>query len=182
MKRLPAAPFVAAVLAWVSLASPGLAAERPVPPQLTHARYVALGYDTGQGFLLHTIASPDVPASDRDALERLRKSLEGWGRYVIVPRASDAELLIAVRTGRRFAGGFGVDIGGKRRGRAGADRTGGASYGGTVSTPDDMLFVYEAVGGRPGMELWRGRLEDGYSGEGDLFLALQRDVERADRR
>src|SRR5512142_1567609 len=87
-------------------------AGKKVPAQLALARYVCLGYDMGQGFMSEqqSISQPyDLYPEDRQALEAVRNALEKWGKYAITVQPGDAELLIAVRIGRRASvrGGLG---------------------------------------------------------------------------
>ena len=75
-----------------------------VPARLTQARYVALAYDLGDVLLseAEAVSKPGrVLPEDREALNSVRDLIEKWGRYVITIRPAQAELLIAVRTGRR---------------------------------------------------------------------------------
>ena len=67
-------------------------AEAGAPAQLAQARYVALGYDRGDGFVSETDVRAEVLPEEREALQRIRAGLEQWGRYVIVLRPGDAEL------------------------------------------------------------------------------------------
>lgn len=153
--------------------------KRVVPTLLSQARYVCLGYDVGSGFLSDTqaISSPtEVFPEDRRALEAIRQELERWGKYAVTVRPEQAELLIAVRSGRRAGVGIGVGIG---RDRSGGRSQGGLA-GGEISSPDDLLVVYEARGGRPGAQLWRKQ------GRGVLegmppraFDELKADIEKA---
>jgi hypothetical protein len=82
-----------------SLAAAG-PARAGAPAQLAQARYVALGYDRGTGFVSETDVRAEVLPEEREALQRIRAGLEEWGRYVVVVRPEQADLLIAVRKGR----------------------------------------------------------------------------------
>jgi len=166
--------FVAAFLA-VSL----LAKTKPskiVPAELAQARYVALGYDLGTGFLSDSSITREqfrVLTQDRDALQRVRDEVQKWKRYVITIKPEDAQLLIAVRTGRLASAGAGFELG-KQNG----NRVAGPVYGVEVSSPDDMLEVYEADHGKEGTLLWRNLQKDGLSGSPPpLFEQFRRDVD-----
>jgi hypothetical protein len=157
---------------------------RIVPAQLAQARYVALGYDVGSRFVgeQQALQRPeDVFPEDRRALDAIRDSLEAWGRYVITIDPLDADLLIAVRAGRLVQVGGGVHIGtGGAPGRSAPGIATGPSFGTEVSSPSDMLTIYEAVGGRPGAALWQVRRNGGLSGSPPrLFEEFQADVERS---
>ena len=81
-----------------------------VPARLTQARYVALAYDLGDVMLseAEAVSKPGrVLPEDREALNSVRDLIEKWGRYVITIRPAQAELLIAVRTGRRASSASG---------------------------------------------------------------------------
>ena len=167
------------------LMAPGLVAgPRQVPARLAQARYVALAYDMGDSMLSESeaLARPArVLPEDREALNSVRNLIEKWGRYVITTRPAQAELLIAVRTGRRASAEAGVRIGGRRQGTtpAGSAAT-GASYGLEVSSTDDMLSVYDASGGGAGAPLWREQRPGGFSGSAPtLFDDFKADVEKA---
>jgi hypothetical protein len=172
------------------LALPGFGAlalaDEPKTPQglLDHARYVGLGYDVGTGFLsAHqlALAPAHTLTEERQAIEAIRKDLEKWGKYVVTLRPEDADLLIAVRVGRRAALEIGTGRGGPGRGEPGQGRpTKGRSYGAEISSPSgDMVEVYEAAGGRPGMLLWRGAEQDGLSGTPPrLYKAFREEMER----
>lgn len=164
------------VLALLGIVAPGASAgPRKVPAQIARARYVCLGYYTGDGFLSaqQAIRSPEsVAPDDRRALDAIRDELADWGRYVLTPDPKNAELLIAVRTARRAVAsiGIGTDTGGGR-GRSGV----GAAE---ISSPDDVLAVYESRGGQPGTELWRVQRRGALSGTPPrAFAELRADVE-----
>lgn len=154
--------------------------KRIVPAQIAQARYVCLGYETGDGFLseLQAIRSADaVFPEDRQALDAIRDELERWGKYVITQRPEDAELLIAVRFGRRMGATTGIGIGG------GGGRPGfgvnGSSGGVEFSSGNDMLTIYESRGGRPGANLWRDQSRGALSGAPPrAFEQFRGDVER----
>ena len=99
------------------------------PALLAEARYVALGYDHGAGFVSETDVRQDVLDEEREALQRIRSGLEQWDRYVIVVRPEQADLLIAIRKGRRATFGGGVSIGGPSSG------TPAAAWSGSVRWP-----------------------------------------------
>jgi hypothetical protein len=138
-------------------------AEAGPPALLAQARYVALGYDRGDGFVSETDVRVDVPPEEREALQRIRAGLEQWGRYVIVLRPGDAELVIAIRKGRLASFGGGISVGGPSAGRAGGGPMGsGSMVGAQVSSPDDMIEVFDAGGSL----IWRGMKPNGLSGAG----------------
>jgi hypothetical protein len=145
--------------------------------RLALATYVALGYDNGQGFVPELANPIDVLPEERLALDAIRDEIERWGKYVITPRPAQAELLIAVRKGRLVS--LGTSVGG---GRGGLERPGGVvreswGVGGALSTPEDMLEVWDA----DGQQLWRGIEEGGLNGAPPpLFEQFRKDVELVD--
>jgi hypothetical protein len=175
---------VAVFVLSVVVAPAGFVGPSRVPARLAQARYVALAYDLGDGLLSESEAvfKPTlVTPEDREALNAVRSQLEKWGRYAITLRPAQAELLVAVRTGRRGSASTGFRIGGGRDGVAstGSVATGG-SYGGSLSSADDMLSVYEVSGGSHSLVLWRGQRSRGLSGASPaLFEEFKADVERA---
>jgi hypothetical protein len=150
-------------------------AEGGAPAQLALARYVALGYDLGDGFVSDTDVRAEVQPEERAALQAIRARLEEWGKYVEVVRPGDAELLIAVRKGRLVSLGGGV-----RTGRPGAGPIGtGPGFGAELSSPDDMIEVFDARGGSL---IWRGMKPNGLSGAGPpLFDSFRAEVAKAEK-
>lgn len=176
----------AAVLAvGLCLAPAAFGGSDKVPARLAQARYVALAYDLGASMLseAEALAQPArVLPEDRDALNSVRGMIEKWGRYVITTRPAQAELVIAVRAGRRASLEAGVRTGGNRPapGTVGSGSTAGSSYRGEASSGDDMLSVYDGVGGPL---IWREQRPGGLSGRSPALLQdLKADVERSARR
>jgi hypothetical protein len=184
-------PLVAALAGTLVLplpAAPAEAGERIVPAQIAQARYVTLGYDLGDRFLSETeaITSPDVLPEERRALVAIADEIRKWGRYVVTVHPRDAELLIAVRIGRRgsIGGGMGVGSAGEPgRGGPGAGPAllpGGSRVNAEISSNEDMLTVYDARGGGVGVQLWRVIRGGGLQGAPPrLFEEFRADVERA---
>jgi hypothetical protein len=159
MRRVVLPPSVA-VLAWL-VGAPASAGD--VPARLLNAEYVVMGYDLGTGILSAsqaTFESGSVRPEDREALEAVRRQIEAWDRFVIVDRIENADLVVAVRVGRR-----------------GTIRVGGQGIGAALSSPDDMLSVFEAEGGS--IPLWRQHALEGLSGELPLLRAFRDELEAA---
>jgi len=160
---------------WLASVAPSPAGP---PALLAQAQYVALGYDLGTGFV------PDDPRADvfpeeRTALQRIRDSLDTWTRYKVVLRPGDADLLIAVRKGRLVsvaAGGSGTPTSVV----AGGGPVGvGRMASGQVSSPDDMIEVFD----RSGSLIWRGMKPNGLAGAGPpLWDSFRDEVKKADIR
>jgi hypothetical protein len=155
---------VLAALALLALPAAALAGEKTIPPQLTQARYIAIGYDSGDRFVdaRSLIGRSELSSRDTDALEALRALVADWDRFVLTERADQADIVIAVRASRRAA----LEIGG-RIGQDDPDAVGRSARAQTptfdaeASSPGDLFTVYAAGGSRPGMVLWRERRSGG---------------------
>ena len=150
-----------------------------VPAKLVFARYVAIGIETGDDFVSETQAMTDnrLLSGDLETLSKMRKLVEGWKRYAITLHPDQAELLIAVRPGRRTVVGGEVTFGSSDARRSGRS----FQVGVDVSLLDDMLTVYDARDGLRGPILWRSQREDGLSKSSPrLFEELKTAVEKAD--
>jgi len=164
----------------------GAASKSKLPALLERARYVALGYDVGDGFVsadqIAVVAADSLP-EERDALEAIRKDIEKWGRYSVTTRPEQAEILIAVRIGRRAALEVGTGTsnpGGGRSGPAGSRIVSSRTIGGQLSSNEDRIVVYEAVGGRPGMRLWSAAEAGGLAGSPPrLYKSFREEIEAA---
>jgi hypothetical protein len=179
----PAGACIPALLLSLLLAPDLFAGPTKVPARLAQARYIALAYDLGDVILSESeaLAKPGrVLPEDREALINIRNLIEKWGRYVITVRPAQAELLVAVRTGRRASIDAAVRIGGRNQGSPPtASAATGASYRAEASSGDDMLSVYEVSGGGGGTLLWREQRTGGLSGPSPTLLDdFKADVER----
>jgi hypothetical protein len=170
--------LVTVVASAVSCALPVPAMAGP-PAQLAVARYVALGYDRGDGFVSETDVRADVLPEERAALQAIRAGIEQWDKYQVVVRPGQAELLIAVRKGRLATVGGGISAGGPSSGRGGGPIGIGPMGGVQVSSPDDMIEVFDAAGGSL---VWRGMRPNGLSGAGPpLWDAFRAEVAKAEK-
>ena len=171
-------------IAFLSVAPASVdAGSRVVPARLAQARYVALGYDLGDRFQSESeaIADPDVLPEERRALQAIADEIRRWGKYVIVVRPDQAELLVAIRIGRRGSvGGSGmIDSGSTNPFEVGGMRRGGGRGSAEISSNSDTLTVYDSLGGRVGVQLWRVQKGGGLNGEPPkLFQDFRADVER----
>jgi hypothetical protein len=186
-RRLVAA--LAGTLVLPLASAPAWAGERIVPAQIAQARYVALGYDLGDRFTSETeaIANPDVLPEERRALVAIADEIRRWGRYVVTVHPRDAELLIAVRIGRRGSIGGGIGVGTPQGGSpvpggpiGGVGSRGGGRINAELSSNADMLSVYDSAGGGASSPLWRVQRDGGLQGEPPrLFQEFRADVDRA---
>jgi hypothetical protein len=177
----------ALLIAVLLLALQSYAKAPSIPALVLHARYVALGYETAEGFIAETdfqsFTTTKVEPDDRQALANIYDALNKWKRYIVTIHPADAEMLIAVRTGRRAAG-----VGGVRVGTGGIDPTTGRRrsagigpvFGAEVGPADDYLAVYQSDDGREAARLWVGTQRDGLVGKNPaLFKNFKDEVEAA---
>ena len=173
------------LLTFVALPSTaGAAPKTRVLALLERAHYVALGYDVGDGFVsadqISVVAADSLP-EERDALEAIRKDIEKWGRYSVTTRPEQAEILIAVRIGRRAALEVGTGTsnpGGGRSGPGASRIVSSRTIGGQLSSNEDRIAVYEAVGGRPGIRLWSAAEAGGLDGSPPrLYKSFREEIE-----
>ena len=157
---------------------------------VVQARYVALGYETAQGFVAETdfaaFSSASVQPDDRQALANIYEALRKWNRYVVTVFPQDADMLIAVRTGRRASAYGGVRIDAGRIDPGGTRRSGpsiGPVVGAEAGPADDYLAVYQANEGREAAQLWVRTQDDGLAGKNPpLFQSFKDEVESAAKR
>ncbi|HWC19135.1 MAG TPA: hypothetical protein VG498_19140 [Terriglobales bacterium] len=163
-------------------------AKAPIISQLLlHAQYVSLGYETAGGFLAETdfasFTSTSVQAADRMVVSNIYDAITKWKRYVITVAPQQADILIAVRTGRTVAGTGGIRIEsggidpstGRRKG-AGI----GPVFGAEAGPADDYLAVYQSDEGREAVRLWVRTQENGLAGKNPpLFQSFKDEVESA---
>jgi hypothetical protein len=64
---------------------------QPFPKTLINARYVYVTSYDGDGFSLNILPS------DRQAIASVQEAIQEWGRYIIVDRAQDADLILRVQ-------------------------------------------------------------------------------------
>ena len=165
----------------------GYAKAPSIPALVLQARYVALGYETAEGFIAETdfrsFASTKVQPDDRQAIANIYDALSKWKRYTITINPAEADVLIAVRTGRVAAA-----TGGIRVGTGGIDPTTGRRtsssigpvFGAEAGPADDYLAVYQADDGREAARLWVATQHDGLVGKNPpLFKNFKDEVEAA---
>ena len=165
-------------------------AKDALPALLLHARYVALGYETANGFLgeweTEAFNSLKVLPEDRQALAHLSEALKKWNRFTVTIDPQQAEILIAVRAGRLASadGGIRVHTGSiDPTGTMPGGRGIGPVVGVEAGPRQDYLAVYQADDGREGARLWRKTEEGGLAGSNPpLFETFKNDVEAASKK
>jgi len=160
-------------------------AKDAVSALLLQARYVALGYETADGFLgeweTEAFTSAKILPEDRQALAHLSAALKKWNRHIVTVEPQQAEILIAVRAGRLASAGGGIRV------HTGSIDPNGRGIGSVVGVeagpPHDYLAVYQADDGREGPRLWRKSEEGGLAGSDPaLFESFKNDVEAASKK
>ncbi len=183
MRKLSASLILSVFL----LALQGYAKDPALSTQLVHARYVALGFETANGFLgewdTESFVSAKILPEDRQALANVSDAIKKWNRYVVTIEPRQAEILIAVRSGRTASANGGIRV------HTGSIDPSGTTSGGTgigpvvgveAGPPSGYLAVYQADDGREGPRLWRKTEEDGLVGRNPpLFESFKKDVEAA---
>lgn len=163
----------------------GYAKDQVLSAEVLIANYVALGYETAHGFIAETdeeaFISANIFPEDREALSNVRETFRQWKRYTITIDPHDAELLIAVRSGRLASANGGVRIGNVPLGNPPVGPRGtsiGPVFGGEAGPATDYLAVYHADAGHEGPNLWRRTEEDGLVGKNPPLLeSFRKDVE-----
>lgn len=165
----------------------GYAKAPSIPALVLQARYVALGYETAEGFIAETdfrsFASTKIEPDDREAIANIYNALSKWKRYTITINPADADMLIAVRTGRVASGTGGIHVGtggiDPTTGRRTSSRI-GPVFGAEVGPADDYLAVYQADDGSEAARLWVATQHDGLVGKNPpLFKNFKDEVEAA---
>ena len=193
MRAITCALQLAVLALFAAVVSAGAAATDKMPALLERARYVALGYDLGDGFVSADrvdLVSASTLEGERRAIEAIRRDLEKWGRYIVTDRPAQADILIMVRVGRRASmevgnggsngsGSFGVSRGDSGGSRVVSNRTIGAQ----LSSNDDRVDVYAAASGRPGIRLWSEAAVGGLEGAPPrLYKSFREEVEAATKK
>ena len=101
-------------------------------------------------------ANTRIVPDDRHALADVERAIKKWGRYKVVYRPQDADLIIVVRKGRYADIGIGIHAKSAETGPAVGPRANAE-----VGDPLDTLIVYDASHGIDSPPLWRGRQRNG---------------------
>jgi hypothetical protein len=133
-----------------------------VPAAFNTAHYVWVESMDGD------IYTPGLLPADRQAIVDVQNALREWGRYVLTPDRSGAELIFVVRTGRVAEGKASGKVGSPNSGPVGNPNPGqqqhpigtGVMLGAEVGPPDDLLKVVLANSEGRGTQVWL-RSEDG---------------------
>ena len=137
------------MLALLLVAAMLMAKEQPISAVVNNATYVLVTTPSGDVF------NPNVTPEDRKAVQDVQSAIEKWGRYKLVYKPGEADLILVVRTGRTLEVHGGAQVG-STTGPHGSGQSLGAENG----DPQDTLEVYlsSQASGSP---LWRGRAVHG---------------------
>lgn len=162
------------VVFFLVLTAPWLAVQSKsrVPQLIVKARYVMV--TTIQG----TEPSPTVPPEDLRAVADVQAAIQKWGRYTLVYKPEEADLIIALRRGRLVSVTPTVEVG-----RSSEEPKGKVGYGVGVEAgnPYDLFAVHNArTGGLDSPALWRASEKNGLDRPDlPLLKKFQKEVERA---
>lgn len=131
-----------------------LAKDKPQLPRLVaNAKYVFVTTYAGD-----ELSNPRVTSDDRQAVTNVQDAIKDWGRYIVVYRPKDADLLIVVRKGGIVEARPGVRI---HAGSSPPSPSVGPNVLADGGDPQDMISVYDEAHGIDSPPLWRGRQLDG---------------------
>jgi hypothetical protein len=120
---------IAVVLGLAGLALAQKKEKKPVfPAWIKQASYVYVTTIYGDPFS----ASMGIPPEDRKAALDVQEALKKWGRFILVYRPDEADIILVTRKSTLAA----PTVGGRT--------TGGLVFGAEAGNPDDALLVYEA--------------------------------------
>jgi hypothetical protein len=108
------------------------------PRAMLHARYVYVTSMTGGEFNISTYPE------DRAAIDTVQDALQKWGRYTLVYKPEDAELIFNVRAGRQLEARAGVRIppgSPPPPAGTGMPATAGGNVGASIGPADDYVEV-----------------------------------------
>ncbi|MEO8725574.1 MAG: hypothetical protein ABI383_05580 [Acidobacteriaceae bacterium] len=166
----------------------------PVPAIITNARFVAilpLTADSRADWFNSINVNPD----DRAAADAIFAALQKWHRYQYTLNPRDADIVIAVRAGRRAEVNGGVALPDANI-HIGDPRTEGSSRGNGPDSEDPNSRIRPAIGVDTGPAedtmavfaghdtdhpaLWIREQRDGLQGKLPLFESFKKDVEKSD--
>ena len=169
----------------VVLAVPAAAQKKnkdEVSESITTAKYVYVEAYDGPEW------NPRLTGEDRKAIADVERAVRSWGRYQLVLRRSEAEVVLQVRKGRiadaRVGGG--VSVGQVPTTHVEfpptttTQTTTHGDAGAEVGPPDDLLFVYLVSGGELNARLWQRTQKDGLNAPDlKLFQRFKDDVNKS---
>ncbi len=152
------------------------------PRSLLHAQYVYVTSMTGDAY------NPSTVTEDRDAIQRVEEAIRKWGRYTIVMRPEQADIVFRVRAGRLAEATGGMHVGVGTPPSAGRPTTtAGPVFGADVGPPDDYLEVLNSTGSRPtemssAAVLWRRTRHNGLGVGAPLVQDFRKEADAAAQR
>ena len=153
-----------------------------VSESITNAKYVYVEAYDGPEW------NPRLTGEDRKAIADVERAVRSWGRYQLVLRRSEAEVVLQVRKGRiadaRVGGGVSVEqvpTHVEFPPTTTTQTTAHGDAGAEVGPPEDLLFVY-MVGADGGLNarLWQRTQKDGLNAPDlKLFQRFKDDVNKS---
>lgn len=88
------APAIVLILLLMSVAAVAAAStyDQPFPKTLINAQYVYVTAYDGDQF------NPNLFPEDRQAISSVQDAIQKWGRYIVVYRPQDADMILAVQS------------------------------------------------------------------------------------
>jgi hypothetical protein len=101
--------------------------------------------------------NPRMMPDDRKAQADVEDALRKWGRYIVVYKRNEADLIILVRKGRVAEALVGIRVHhGSEASRIPGTNVGPTGNADASTTTEDMLALYDAKTGIDAPPLWRG--------------------------
>jgi hypothetical protein len=153
-----------------------------VSESITNAKYVYVEAYDGPEW------NPRLTGEDRKAIADVERAVRSWGRYQLVLRRSEAEVVLQVRKGRiadaRVGGGVSVEQAPTHVEFPPTKTTQATTHGDAgaeVGPPDDLLFVYMVgADGELNARLWQRTQKDGLNAPDlKLFERFKDDVNKS---
>jgi hypothetical protein len=144
------------------------------PRSLLHAQFVYVTSMTGGQF------KPSTYEEDRVAIGEVQDAIQQWGRYTLVYKPEDADLIFNVRAGRHLEGRAGVGV----TSGSGVPAAVGEVAGGSVGPADDymealMPIPAERLDVSHATLLWRRTQHDGFGDGAPLVQEFRKEAEAA---
>jgi hypothetical protein len=149
------------------------------PRALLSARFVYVTSMTGGEFNIST--DPE----DRSAIDTVQDALQKWGRYTLVYKPEDADLIFNVRAGRLVEALAGVTAGtAQPPGGTGMPASVGGMVGAGVGPPDDYVEILmpiptERLNVSRATPLWKRAHHNGFGDGAPLIQEFRKEADAA---
>lgn len=141
---------------------------------LLHAQFVYVTSMTGGQFKASTYET------DRAAIDIVQNAIQTWGRYTLVYKSEDADLIFNVRAGRPLEARAGVSA----TGGTGVPTSAGEMAGASVGPADDYMEVLQPIPTESlevshATQLWRRTQHGGFEDGAPLVQEFRKEAEAA---